>query len=324
MLQLTHGVRHHEVNFCVDTGSATIFGRARSAIERTRQGLPLGCYRQSNTGPTTIQVNGLPPRVVAPWRCFAAQRSPANMIALLVDGGSKFQMVNFQGVSSSVVNNFDVDIQYAQDTGPINHVIAHYPIAITSAQSGDLVLVRIANVNSVNVDFKVDSLAPAPLTRNDGLPLQQWDLIKDEILLLVFNQDHWQVMRLVRSQVFFKITQNLILYVRTDGDDVNGDGSANTPTKAFKTVQRAVDYVKASFLIGGRTVTIQLGIPGTYVGQVGVANIPGRLVIRGDPSNPNGAPTSMASYVIQGPPGKCMSRSVAPDGHRPDFAGITS
>src|SRR5262249_50135098 len=109
-----------------------------------------------------------------------------------------------------------------------------------------------------------------------------------------WNITYWQVLRLVRSQVIFKLSADLTLYVRPDGDDSH-DGSANDPAHAFKTPQAAIDYVKASFLIAGRTVTIQFGVPGTYTGAVYVTDLPGSLIIRGDPNN-------KANYVLLGKP----------------------
>ena len=318
LLQLTRATRRQWVNWCEDTGSANNLSVALDPpLTQYRQGLPLRVLvKTNNTGPTTINVNGLGnrPIVRANGAALALNDLAAGMIALLVDDGTRFQLVNFQGVSSSSINNFDVDIPYAEDSsspGTPNNVTGIYTPAITSTVSGDLVLIKIAEINAGAVLFKVNALADAPITRNDGQPLQEFDLIAGEILLLVYNVNHWQVMRLVRSQVFFKLSANLILYVRTDGDDGLGhDGSTNTAAKAFKTVQRAVDYVKSSFLIGGRTVTIQLGNPGTYIGQVVVTNVPGRLVIKGDPSNPNGSPPSMNSYVLQGPYGSTGHQQV--------------
>jgi hypothetical protein len=299
LFQLTRAARHQWVNFCVDTGSANALSVALTPpLTAYAQGVPLRVLvKTTNTGPTTINVNGLGNRPVvrSNGSALAADDLRANMIALLVDDGTRFQFVNFLGATGGAATNFFTDIPYAQDTGTINHVIGNYSPPITSAVSGDLVLIRIANVNSGAVDFKVNGLAVAPLVRNDGQPLQQYDLIQNEILLLVYNVSYWQVMRFVRSQVFMKLTADLILYVRPDGDDTNGDGSTNTAAKAFRTVARAVKYISDSWLIGGRTVTIQLGVAGTYTGnQIVVKNLPGHLVIRGDPAN-------IPGYVIQGP-----------------------
>jgi len=298
LFQLTRATRAQWVNFCVDTGSQNAMSVALDPpLTMYRQGLPLRVLvKNNNSGPTTINVNGLGNRAVT--RANGAQLEAndlrVGMIALLVDDGSKFQMVNFQGVLATANNNYYIDIPYAQDTGTPGNCLGIYSPPITTAVNGDLVLLRVAYRNPGPVMFTVNSMAPKPIVRNDGKPLQAYDLEENEIIILVYNVNAWQALRLMRSQVMFKLTANLILYVRTDGNDTTGDGSTNDAAHAFKTVQRAVDFVKASFVTAGRTVTIQLGMPGTYVGKVYVSNLPGSIVIRGDPAN-------VPSYVMQGP-----------------------
>lgn len=299
LFQLTRATRSGWINFAIDTGSQNALSVAIDPpLTMYRQGLPLRVLvKSNNSGPTTINVNGLGNRPVvrASGSQLEANDLRVGMIALLVDDGTKFQMVNFQGVLSATTNNYFFDIPYAEDTGTLNNIIGVYVPAITSAVSGDLVLIKVKNRNSAAVMFTVNALTPVPIVRNDGQPLQSFDLELNEIVLVVYNVDRWQVLRLVRSQVMFRLNANLILYVRTDGDDTNGDGSVNDAAHAFKTVQRAINFVKNNFAIAGRMVTIQLGITGTYTGQVNIANTPGSIVVRGDPNNVPG-------YVIQGPP----------------------
>lgn len=285
------------MNWCIDTGAINALSvQLDPPLTMYREGLPLRVLvKNNNTGSTTINVNSLGNRPVV--RANGAQLEAndlrAGMIALLVDDGSKFQMVNFQGILASSNNNYFVDIPYAEDTDATpNGITGIYTPAITAPTSGDLVLIKINGRNTGPVMFKVNALAPVPIIRTDGQFLQAFDLDHNEILLLVYNVDRWQCLRLVRSQVMFKLNANLILYVRTDGDDVNGDGSVNDAAHAFKTPQRAVDFIKQSFLIAGRTVTIQFGIPGTY-GPALVTNIPGRLIFKGDMANVSG-------YVMRG------------------------
>jgi hypothetical protein len=53
------------------------------------------------------------------------------------------------------------------------------------------------------------------------------------------------------------LTGNMTRYVRPDGNDAN-DGSANTPEKAFRTIQAAVNYETANFNLGVYTATINV------------------------------------------------------------------
>lgn len=301
LYQLTRAQRSQWVNWCIDTGSVNSLSVALDPpLTAYRQGLPLRvAVKTNNTGPTTINVNGLGNRAVT--RANGAQLEAddlrTGMVALLVDDGSKFQLVNFQGVLASSNNNYFVDIPYAEDTGTVNNIIGIYSPAITAVVSGDLVLIKVKNKNTGPVMFTVNALAAVPIVRNDGQPLQAYDIELNEIMLLVYNVDRWQVLRLVRSQVLFKLNANLTLYVRTDGNDTTGDGSVNDAAHAFKTIKRALEYISQSFAIAGRYVTIQLGIAGTYpTGSTGITikNLPGAIIIRGDPAAPN-------NYVVQGP-----------------------
>jgi hypothetical protein len=302
--QLTAATRSQFVNFCVDTGSANNLSVALAPpLLAYKQGLPLRVLvANANTGPCTINVNGLGGRPIRRPNGaeLTANDIVAGMIASLVDDGTAFQLANFQaaagtGGGGSTTNNYTIKIPYTQDTSPTpNLITAVYTPPITAVVPGDPILVRVANTNTGAVQIAVNALAQAPIRRNDGQPLQGRDILAGEILLLEWNITYWQCLRLVRSQVIIKLTADLTLYVRPDGNDSN-DGSANDPAHAFKTPQAAIEFVKSSFLIAGRTVTVQLGVAGSYTGGIDVRDLPGSLVIKGDANN-------RAGYVVLGKP----------------------
>jgi hypothetical protein len=298
LYQLTRSSRSQWVNFCVDTGSINALSVALvPALQAYKQGTPLRVLvANSNTGPCTINVNGLGNRPVVRSNGAQLQQDDlrAGMIALIVDDGTRFQMMNFLGAIGGTVNNYNIHIPYAEDTSTTaNAVVAAYSPAITAVAAGDLVLVKVKNTNLGPMTFAPNAMAAMPIKRNDSQPLQGGDVLANECILIEYNTTFWQMLRLVKSQVYFKLTADLTLWVRTDGDDTH-DGSLNDAAHAFKTIQAAVDYIKHNFLIAGRTVTIALGIPGTYHGQIRIDNIPGTLYIAGSNANRN-------SYVIQGP-----------------------
>jgi hypothetical protein len=80
------------------------------------------------------------------------------------------------------------------------------------------------------------------------------------------------------------------LWVRTDGNDNNG-GGANTAASALKTVSGALSKAASVFNLTGRTLTIRLGLPGTYDGFV-LDNVP-NVLIQGDAANQD-------AYVLAG------------------------
>jgi hypothetical protein len=335
MTQLAQATRSQFLNFCVDSGAVNALSVALNpALPAYKQGMPLHVLvANNNTGPSVINVNSLGQRPIV--RPNGSQLSPgdlsAGMIAHLIDDGTRYQLINFQGASSgggTVTNTYLVHIPYAVDTSSIpNQIIASYTPAITSMSAGDLILVKVANVNTGATTIAINALSPQPVRRNDGQPLQGGDLNLGEGLLLEWNVSYWQVLRMVRSQVFFKLTADLTIYVRPDGNDLN-DGSANDPAHAFQTIQAAANYIANSFIIGGFKVTIQLGIPGTYPCALGVqiglglnaAWISGALIIAGDPAN-------KSQYVIQGPPTGSTSKfpciGIAGSGMSVTLSGFT-
>jgi hypothetical protein len=301
LTQLTKGVRNQWLNYCEDTGAVNNLSVALDPpLQEYKKGIPLRVLMaHSNTGNCVIRVNNLGPRPVV--RSSLSELQPNDLrvgqIALLVDDGTRFQVMNYLGaIAGNITNNY-IDIPYAEDTSPTaNTLTVNFgtQYGTVPAVAGDVVIIKVKNTNTSAVVINVNSLAGQPLRRNDGLALQGLDLLGAEAIIIEYNTTYWQMLRLVRSQVYFKLpTASLILYVRPGGNDTTGDGSINDDAHAFKTIQRAVDYVKLSFLIAGRTVTIKMGTTGTYVGNVLIQNLPGSIVILGDPAN-------AAAYVLQG------------------------
>jgi hypothetical protein len=322
LTQLTRATRSQYVNYCVDTGSVNALSVALDPmLQGYLQGLILRVkVGSTNTGPVTINVNGLGARPIkrANGADLVAGDIVAGGIANIVDDGTNFQILNFLGAIGGTTNNYNIDIPYAQDTGTPNTIIAAFTPPITAPVAGDLILVRLANVNTSAVNISVNALAPKAVRRTDGQPLQSRDHdFINEVILLEYNTAYWQMMRLVRSQVYFKLTADLVLWVRTDGND-NNDGSSNDAAHAFLHIQAAIDFVKKSFLIAGRTVTIRLGIPGTYTGTVYIDNLPGSIILRGDSAN-------RSSYVVSFTPNSIeqLVLSVVGAGSNLEVDGVT-
>ncbi|NYZ17516.1 hypothetical protein HL658_33660 [Azospirillum sp. RWY-5-1] len=77
-------------------------------------------------------------------------------------------------------------------------------------------------------------------------------------------------------------------HVRVDGDDTN-DGLGDSPERALRTIQRAVDILYSSVDFAGHDVTIQVGAgfyPDTNVTIRGPHRGGGRLIIQGDVEHP--------------------------------------
>ena len=83
-----------------------------------------------------------------------------------------------------------------------------------------------------------------------------------------------------------RLTGNRTYYVRTDGND-NNDGLADSATRAFLTIQRAVDVACNDIDAGPYNVTIQVG-DGTYAAGVSLKNYvgTGTFTLKGNTASP--------------------------------------
>lgn len=108
----------------------------------------------------------------------------------------------------------------------------------------------------------------------------------------------------------------LTLYVRTDGSDVDRDGLSNTAASAFASIQAAMDHAVSNYAISGASVTIQLGITGTYAAFFTGSRFNGcAFTISGDIGN-------KANYIISGS-GAGQSGVVSINGGLIAFSGVT-
>jgi hypothetical protein len=97
-----------------------------------------------------------------------------------------------------------------------------------------------------------------------------------------------------------KLTANRTYYVRPDGND-NNDGLEDSASRAFLTIQKAVDVVCETLDMGRYQVTIQCG-SGTYTGNVVLSSWVGKLtpILRGDAANHSAVVvTSTSGVTIQ-------------------------
>ncbi len=291
--QVTRAVRRQFVNFGVDTGSVNQLSIAlQPAPMGYEKGTPLRVLvGNTNTGACTLNNSGLGNRAIK--RPDGSDLQPGDMhaggIASLVDDGSQYQLTNFLSAPVGTASIVTVKIPYCGDISVTpNTITAVFSPALTSLIEGDFLAVKINNTNTGATTMVVNALPVLPVYRNDGLPVVPRDLLKNEVILFEFHGTYYQCMSFLPSQ--FRLNADLTLYVRTDGNDAN-NGSANDAAHAFKTIAACISYVKSNFAIAGRTVTIQLGIAGSY-DPINVDTVPnGRIVVRGDPNNQD-------SYVI--------------------------
>jgi hypothetical protein len=300
--QVSRGVRQ-QLNFAV----ATFVPGSPNALSVTLDP-PLDQYRAglvlrvkcpvNNTGPSTLNVNALGARQIvrSNGAATSADDLQAGMVVALVDDGSRWQIINFQGFTSDVtnVNTYIVDIPYTVDTGTTNHIVAPFAPAITSTPAGKLVLVKVLNANTGPVDIVVNAMPVRPVIRCSLIPLPPADIIPGQIIALVYDGTSWQMISVSAQQPKIMIAP-MDYYV----NDATGSDSNNglTPGTAFKTIQKAINemvkWTNIGFLFGIHVAD------GTYAPFVAFEiNGSGDCMITGNVANPqNVLINDTASYV---------------------------
>jgi hypothetical protein len=145
------------------------------------------------------------------------------------------------------------------------------------------VVPNVDNQGAVTLDL--GGLGPRQVLRNDGLQMRSKDFKSGKPEIIAFWAGSWYVCGLVSSQVPLTATGAVDAWVRTDGNDATGDGTANSPDKAFRTIEGAWNAVGGRYAASPLfSINIRLGIPGNYerayLGAYG-----GNVAVIGDPNN---------------------------------------
>jgi hypothetical protein len=242
-----------------------------------------------NSGPTTFNVNGLGANAVhrANGAALASGDINAAQIVDLVFDGSAWQISNYFGFSSSTTNNntFTVNVPYCVDSSVTPNVItASFSPAIVSLAAGLLVEVKIANMVTGPTTIAVNALAAVNVTHVDQTALTGGELVAGEVALLSFDGTQFQIVNHLANSPVIPVG-NPTLFVRTDGND-NNTGMTNTPSGAMRTIQAALIRAENIFALQAKTLTVQMGIAGTYAPFTVPIQI-GSVIILGDPTLTN-------------------------------------
>ena len=161
-----------------------------------------------------------------------------------------------------------------------NDVAAPAQIAYGATAKGGLVLDASENfgfgiITNLNADNRAQPIGA------DLLPLGR---LADGLMVSVSAAAlaSYVLSNIIAAKTFQQIVANPVLYVRSDGSDTNS-GSANTAVGAFKTIAGAL-AAAISFNFATTSLTIKLGLAGTYVLPGGIVSASGPIIIAGDDS----------------------------------------
>lgn len=192
------------------------------------------------------------------------------------------------------LTNLDTGVKYLMQRGlmsgvelqggPVNYAGAMQPKV---TRYNNFLTIRIVPLvtNGAAMLLSLDGIGYKSVLRNDGVAVQPGDLPAGFPHILIYYNGAWYVPYAVRSQnpPIFKGSVNY--WVRTDGSDSSGDGSENTPGKAFRTIMHAWATGLSRYVANPElTINIRLGIPGTY-DYAQFSRFPGTVGLFGDEAN---------------------------------------
>lgn len=156
-----------------------------------------------------------------------------------------------------------------------------------TAYNNFLTLTVVPAVTNINVvTLNVDSKGAVYILRNDGGQLEAGDLLANVPYIIAYVNGAFYLCGLASSQVPIVKKGGIDAWIRTDGNDTLGDGTANTPEKAFKTIAGCWSAVGSRYAASPSfSINMKFGIPGRYDGAV-VGPFGGQVTLTGDESNP--------------------------------------
>lgn len=125
-----------------------------------------------------------------------------------------------------------------------------------------------------------------PVLRNDHGELESEDWPANVPQIISYYNGAFFLLGIAKSQVPIVLKGAIAFWIRPDGDDITGDGSENTPERAFRTIDGAWEAVGARFSASPNShIALRLGVPGEYDGGT-VGPYGSSLSIIGDPNDP--------------------------------------
>jgi len=169
--------------------------------------------------------------------------------------------------------------------GPNNYSAALDPVATRYNNFMTLTVVP-ETTNQPVVTININGLGGVYLLRNDGQHLERLDLRAGIPYIICYLNGYFYVCGMVASQVPLLVKGGIDCWIRTDGNDTTGDGTLNTPDKAFRTIAGCWNAVGSRYAATPLfSINMRLGIPGTYDGT-SISAFGGAVSLTGDQNNP--------------------------------------
>jgi hypothetical protein len=247
--QLTRGIRQgtaYAIATVISGGDPNVlYVNLNPKLDAYRPGLVVRLkIPVENTGPVGINIDNLGMKSItrASGAVMSAADLRANMIANIVYDGNVFQLINYQGFSSTTTNEntYIVNVPYCVDLGSANHIIAPFSPPITTLTAGLFVFVKIAAANTGRTFISVNGLPEVELIRTDLRGTGPSDIIGGMVCGMVYDGAKFQMVSFPAS-ILRDLVAPMSYYVNpTTGLDTN-DGL--TPATAFQHINYALSQM---------------------------------------------------------------------------------
>ena len=216
--------------------------------------------------------------------------------AVIDEGGLNYHASSQQNMETAIRYLIQRGIPHAGYLvgGPFDYTLILDP---PPAQYSDYMLLVVVPEQTNNGISRVNlnGLGFVDIVRRDGSPLEAGDLIQNRPSVMVYYAGQMHLLWAFGGAASAGAGE-VDGWIRTDGNDTTGDGTANTPDKAFRTINGALARLVGMYTPGlNFRLNLRLGIPGTYEAGL-IVDIPCRVTLTGDPAN-------RANYKISGKTG---------------------
>lgn len=207
------------------------------------------------------------------------------LLSIISDAGLEPNAANWSQVLTAIaIGSQSGKWSFGQSAGSSPSIEVTLQPTLPSYRNG-LVVRFVAGFNcSGATTINVNSLGKVPLLSKSGSPLRPYDFKVGEKISAIYHGGEFFMLSIVPSEYVIPASGNLVLYVRPDGNDLN-DGSANNAASAFKTIQGAFEAARRRYILSGYTLTIKLGMPGSYPGLL-AQDFAGTIVLDGSVNAP--------------------------------------
>jgi hypothetical protein len=230
----------------------------------------------------------------------AANAQLAELINVVMKGEAAYDCNLLNNVELSIRRQIQRGIPKVFFTSGTNVFYDGNPDPNATRYNHGLEVVAIWHATNVGpANLNLSGLGPSPILKGNGQSVQAGDLVAGVPSILAWWNGNWYLLAagIARSDIPIIgtipqiMTGDIDAWVRTDGNDDTGDGTLNTPGKAFRTINGAWRKLGSLYIASPiYAINIRLGVPGEYEAcQFGAYG--GRVVVWGQPADPG-------SYVI--------------------------